>query len=64
MKDPGAGRAAIAALVVAALWAQGGAWRTVAGAILLTALATPGPEGKSLLTIAAEQLRSVWEIWT
>jgi len=49
---------------VGALWAQGGALRTVAGLFLLVALATPGPDGKSLLQISVEQVQSMLGFWT
>jgi hypothetical protein len=63
-RDPGAGRALLAAVVVGLLWAQGGALRTVAGLFLLVALATPGPDGKSLLQVSVEQVQSMLAIWT
>jgi hypothetical protein len=63
VRDPGVGRALLGALIVGALWAQGGLWRTLAGAILIAAVAAPGPDGKSLLQLSAEGLRSLLSIW-
>lgn len=63
-RDPGIGRVLLSAALVGILWAQGGILRTFAGAILLAAVALPGPDGKSLLQLASEGLRSLVEIWT
>jgi hypothetical protein len=62
--DPGVGKALLASVVVALLWSQGGVLRTVAGMFLLVAIATPGPDGKSLLSIVIEQLRGMLAIWS
>jgi hypothetical protein len=62
--DPGTGRALLAAVVVGLLWAQGGALRTIAGLFLIVALATPGPDGKSLLQVSVEQVQSMLGFWT
>jgi len=62
--DPGVGKALLASAVVALLWAQGGILRSLAGVFLLVALATPGPDGKSLLSIIVEQLKAMLSIWT
>ena len=47
--DPGPLRAIVAALIVATLYAQGGALRLLSLAALAGLLLTPGPGGKSLL---------------
>lgn len=62
-RDVGAGRALIAALIVGVFWAQGGVLRTLAGAILIAAVAVPGPDGRSLLQIGAEGLRALIKVW-
>jgi hypothetical protein len=58
------GRALLASAVVALLWSQGGILRTLAGVFLLVAIATPGPDGVSLLAIVLEQLRGMLGYWT
>ena len=63
-RDPGIGRVLLSAVIVGVLWAQGGTARTLAGAILLAAVALPGPDGKSLLQLTAEGLHSLLGIWT
>lgn len=63
-KDPGVGKALAASAVVALLWAQGGWSRKLAGVFLLVAIATPGPDGKSLLRVAADQLQGMLHIWS
>jgi hypothetical protein len=62
--DPGIGTALLASVAVGLLWAQGGVFRSVAGIFLLVAVATPGPEGKSLLQIVVEDLRGFLTVWT
>ena len=54
MQDPGVGRALLFAFLVGLAWAQGGAWRTLAGLLLLAYIAKPGPDGKSLLTVVVD----------
>lgn len=63
-RDPGIGRVLLSAAVVGILWAQGGVLKTFAGVILLAAVAMPGPDGKSLLQLTSEGLRSLLEVWT
>lgn len=47
--DPGPVRAIVASLIVAVLYAQGGALRLLSIAVLAAVLLTPGPNGESLL---------------
>jgi len=48
MNEVGPGQAFVAALLVGALYAIGGAARVAAGAITIVVLITPGPDGRSL----------------
>ena len=54
MSDPGFSRTLLFAFLVGLAWAQGGAWRTLAGLLLLAYIARPGPDGRSLLTTVVD----------
>lgn len=60
-RDPGPGRALLAAAIVGVLWAQGGALRVVAGMVLAAVLLSRGPDGKSMLQVLSEGVQALLE---